>query len=336
MVALAAGRVDLPAGLAADAAAHIAGAVRPADAAPRRPRPARVDAAVARRPARRAAGTACRPAETAAYDAAVGRAAATARRRADPARARRVLVVGTEELMYLPLRLAAALARPPTGRSASRRPPGRRCTRSPTPATRCAGRSGSRARSPIRTGPRATCTTPAGTTAPRPTSLVVVVDAAADTAGPDRAGRPLRGPRRARGAAGAGRRRPAPTRSCWEPADDPPGPHAARAADRPGVRLLPARRGELAAQGPVRASAWRPTPPSREQRIQSGQAHYAESLPIEYQPDEAYQQLFATVLADSAPRLATAVGLVTDLVLAERGRTSRWCRWPGPAPRSAS
>ena len=58
---------------------------------------------------------------------------------------------------------------------------------------------------------------------------------------------------------------------------------------------------------------------SREQRIQSGQAHYAESLPIEYQPDEAYQQLFTEVLADSADRLATAVGLVTELVLAERG-----------------
>ncbi len=58
---------------------------------------------------------------------------------------------------------------------------------------------------------------------------------------------------------------------------------------------------------------------SREQRIQSGRAHYAESLPIEFQPDEAYQQLFATVLADSAARLASAVGLVTDLVLAERG-----------------
>lgn len=57
----------------------------------------------------------------------------------------------------------------------------------------------------------------------------------------------------------------------------------------------------------------------REQNIQSGRAHYAESLPIEFQPDEEYQQLFTTVLADSAPRLATAVGLVTDLVLAERG-----------------
>lgn len=58
----------------------------------------------------------------------------------------------------------------------------------------------------------------------------------------------------------------------------------------------------------------------RERQIQSGQAHYAESLPIEYQPDQAYRDLFETVLSESAPRLARAVGTVMDLVLAERGR----------------
>ncbi|WP_328810997.1 cysteine protease StiP family protein [Rhodococcus sp. NBC_00294] len=58
---------------------------------------------------------------------------------------------------------------------------------------------------------------------------------------------------------------------------------------------------------------------SREQQIQSGAAHYAESLPVEYQPDAAYRDLFATVLEESATRLATAVGIVTDLVIAERG-----------------
>jgi hypothetical protein len=57
----------------------------------------------------------------------------------------------------------------------------------------------------------------------------------------------------------------------------------------------------------------------REQRIQAGVAHYAESLPVEFQPDAAYQQLFHRVLAESARRLAVAVGAVTDLVLAERG-----------------
>lgn len=57
----------------------------------------------------------------------------------------------------------------------------------------------------------------------------------------------------------------------------------------------------------------------REKAIQAGAAHYAESLPIEYQPDAAYQQLFETALAESAPRLALAVGTVTELLIADRG-----------------
>ncbi|NKY59472.1 phosphoribosyltransferase [Nocardia flavorosea] len=57
----------------------------------------------------------------------------------------------------------------------------------------------------------------------------------------------------------------------------------------------------------------------REQRIQAGLAHYAESLPIEYQPDAAYRELFDRVLDDSAQRLALAVGTVAELVVAERG-----------------
>ncbi|MFI9507142.1 phosphoribosyltransferase [Nocardia sp. NPDC052566] len=57
----------------------------------------------------------------------------------------------------------------------------------------------------------------------------------------------------------------------------------------------------------------------RERRIQSGAAHYAESLPIEYQPDAAYRSLFDEVLADSAERLALAVATVSELVVAERG-----------------
>jgi hypothetical protein len=56
----------------------------------------------------------------------------------------------------------------------------------------------------------------------------------------------------------------------------------------------------------------------REEAIQSGGAHYAESLPVEYQPSEQYQQLFHTALDEAAGRLALAVGAVTELVLAER------------------
>ncbi|MER6123734.1 phosphoribosyltransferase [Streptomyces sp. NPDC001795] len=56
----------------------------------------------------------------------------------------------------------------------------------------------------------------------------------------------------------------------------------------------------------------------REEAIQSGGAHYAESLPVEYQPSEQYQQLFHAALQASAARLAQAVGVVTETVLAER------------------
>jgi hypothetical protein len=56
----------------------------------------------------------------------------------------------------------------------------------------------------------------------------------------------------------------------------------------------------------------------REQAIQSGQAHYAESLPIEYLPSPEYEELYRDALARSSRRLAVAVGVVTDLVLAER------------------
>jgi hypothetical protein len=56
----------------------------------------------------------------------------------------------------------------------------------------------------------------------------------------------------------------------------------------------------------------------REEAIQSGGAHYAESLPMEYQPSPQYQELFHAALGTSAARIAQAVGAVTELVLAER------------------
>jgi hypothetical protein len=56
----------------------------------------------------------------------------------------------------------------------------------------------------------------------------------------------------------------------------------------------------------------------REEAIQSGGAHYAESLPVEYQPSEQYQALFHSALDASAERIAVAVGVVTETVLAER------------------
>ncbi|MGW6390150.1 phosphoribosyltransferase [Streptomyces sp. NPDC055103] len=56
----------------------------------------------------------------------------------------------------------------------------------------------------------------------------------------------------------------------------------------------------------------------REEAIQSGGAHYAESLPVEYQPSARYQELFHSALEGSAARIARAVGTVTETVLAER------------------
>ncbi|MBN9112801.1 MAG: cysteine protease StiP family protein [Pseudonocardia sp.] len=58
----------------------------------------------------------------------------------------------------------------------------------------------------------------------------------------------------------------------------------------------------------------------REEAIQSGGAHYAESLPQEFQPDPDYLALYRRALDGSALRLARAVATVTELVLAERGR----------------
>ncbi|QGV80825.1 phosphoribosyltransferase [Streptomyces ficellus] len=56
----------------------------------------------------------------------------------------------------------------------------------------------------------------------------------------------------------------------------------------------------------------------REEAIQHGGAHYAESLPVEYQPSDRYQALFHAALDTSAARIARAVGTVTETVLAER------------------
>ncbi|MFC1429654.1 phosphoribosyltransferase [Streptacidiphilus sp. N1-3] len=57
----------------------------------------------------------------------------------------------------------------------------------------------------------------------------------------------------------------------------------------------------------------------REEAIQQGGAHYAESLPVEYQPSAEYQQLFQQALSEYAGRIAEAVAVVTETVLAERG-----------------
>ncbi len=57
----------------------------------------------------------------------------------------------------------------------------------------------------------------------------------------------------------------------------------------------------------------------REELVQGGR-HYAEMLPVEYQPDEAYTALFHRALAQTAPRIAEAVGVVGSLLRAEHGK----------------
>lgn len=57
----------------------------------------------------------------------------------------------------------------------------------------------------------------------------------------------------------------------------------------------------------------------REELIQSGGAHYAESLPVEYQPSDDYLSLFKESLGESSLRMATAVAVVAEQILALKG-----------------
>ncbi len=57
----------------------------------------------------------------------------------------------------------------------------------------------------------------------------------------------------------------------------------------------------------------------REEAVQSGGAHYAESLPVEYVPGAEYGALFEAALQRAARRVALGVGVVAELLRAERG-----------------
>ncbi len=108
VVSLASGRVVLPPGLAAEAATHIAERPIPERGAASTPSTTRVDLPwPVDVPEGGRHGLLATEAD--AFDAAVA-VAARELAAALPAAARRVLVVGTEEFMYLPLRLAAGLA----------------------------------------------------------------------------------------------------------------------------------------------------------------------------------------------------------------------------------
>ncbi|WP_379128224.1 cysteine protease StiP family protein [Paenibacillus sp. sgz500958] len=56
----------------------------------------------------------------------------------------------------------------------------------------------------------------------------------------------------------------------------------------------------------------------REEAIQSG-IHYSEMLPVEYQPTSGYIGLFHETLQESSRKVAYAVAVVSELIVAERG-----------------
>ncbi len=255
---------------------------------------------------------------------------------ADGARPR-VLVLGFEELMYAPLRLAEALDDALDGAEVRYST----TTRSPVLAVDDPGYA-------IRTriafpahddpadgpGPRfAYNVAPGGDPARRFDAVVAVVDSAADTPALHAPGGLL-----ARLAPHTDRVLLAvvPSYVPAAPAAGPPSPPPVTRTERQAPRMpqAPHEPSHEPLRGPDFSSyapedvGWllqdfshvtleAPTE-EREEAIQSGGAHYAESLPQEYQPSEAYQALFRSALTASAARIARAVGAVTETVLAER------------------
>ncbi|MFH8367537.1 phosphoribosyltransferase [Streptomyces sp. NPDC018031] len=252
---------------------------------------------------------------------------------------RRVLVLGFEELMYAPLRLAEAL-----DRTIDAEVRYSTTTRSPVLAVDDPGyairtRLAFPAHDTPADGPGeryAYNVAPGDDPTRRFDAIVAVVDSAADT--PE-----LHAPDGllARLAAHTGRVLLAvvpsyvPDGPAPAPAAVPPSPPT---AERQALPMPEPRRPEARRPGPLRGPAFSsyaadevgwllqdfsevtleaPTE-EREEAIQSGGAHYAESLPVEYQPSDAYQALFRSALDASATRIARAVGTVTETVLAER------------------
>ncbi|MCC3654320.1 phosphoribosyltransferase domain-containing protein [Streptomyces sp. S07_1.15] len=286
--------------------------------------------------------------------------------RAEPGAPGRVLVLGCEELMYAPLRLAQALQRALGERAEVRYST---TTRSPVLAVDDPGYAiRTRIAFPAHDAPAdgpgeryAYNVAPGADPARRFDAVVTVVDSAADTVElhapggllselarhtdrvllavvpshvpSPRAGRtgPTGRTGRKEGAAGPG---PAAA------PDTGPAAQAAPVSAEAGPGAVPPPRGPAPAAlpGPLRGPAFSSYRPDevgwllqdlsavpleapveeREEAVQRGGAHYAESLPVEYQPSEDYQRLFRTALDTSAARIARAVGTVTETLLAER------------------
>ncbi|MFC1400189.1 MULTISPECIES: phosphoribosyltransferase [Streptacidiphilus] len=239
---------------------------------------------------------------------------------------RRVLVLGHEELMYAPLRLAGALAERLGDGSEVRFST---TTRSPALTVDHPGYAlRTRLAFPSHDAPAdgegrryAYNVAPGSDPSRRFDAIVLVVDDHGDRAPLHTPGRglldrlrgvtdrvllavvPAHRPGRERPAAGA----PAASGTLPEPLYGP----AFSSYRAEEVSWLLKDLSEVTLEAPTE---------EREEAIQQGGAHYAESLPVEYQPTAAYQELFQQALRESAGRMAEAVAVVTETVLAERGR----------------
>ncbi|QMU75645.1 phosphoribosyltransferase [Streptacidiphilus sp. PB12-B1b] len=259
-------------------------------------------------------------------------------------RPRRVLVLGTEELMYTPLRLAAALQTALDGVEATAEVLFSTTTRSPVLAVDDPGYAiRTRLAFPAHDAPAdgdgtryAYNIAPGRDADRRFDAVVLVVDSEGDRPQLHTPGRGLLDRLRAITdlvlLAAVPAHRPTPSRPT--PRDRAAAPDRA-AAVGPVSAPAPGRPLPAPLYGPAFSSyaadevSWllkdlsgvaleAPTE-EREEAVQQGGAHYAESLPVEYQPTAAYQELFQQALRDSAGRIAEAVATVTETVLAERG-----------------
>nr|BEK65600.1 phosphoribosyltransferase [Kitasatospora purpeofusca] len=232
----------------------------------------------------------------------------------------RVLVLGFEELMYAPLRLAEALAqRLPGGTD---RVHYSTTTRSPVLAVDDPGYAiRTRLAFPAHDDPAddssreryAYNVAPGTDPARRFGTVVLVVDDTADTPALHEGGRAL-----------LGQLRRVTDRVVLAvlPSHRPTAPAVPAAPARPlyGPEFSSYRADEVAwlLKDLTGVDLEAPTE-EREEAVQSGGAHYAESLPVEYQPSPEYQELFHQALRVSARRIALAVGTVAETLLRERG-----------------
>ncbi|MGQ0623341.1 MAG: phosphoribosyltransferase [Sporichthyaceae bacterium] len=231
----------------------------------------------------------------------------------------RVLVLGTEELVYAPTRLACALADLTQHHGIDARVLVSSTTRSPVAALDVAGYAiRSTLSFPAHDGPADgagprfahNLTGPGG--ARRFDAIVLVLDRASDTA------------EAASGLLPALRTQTGRLLVVTLPESAPLRPRRLRRPPLPEVLRGPAFGSYAASE-----VGWLLTDLSgvkleaplaqREAAVASGRAHYAESLPIEYSPGPEYLQLYAAALERSAARVAHAVGLLTEAALARRG-----------------